>query len=125
MQNQIKQRTKQFALDVIDLIELLPKNTSSKVIAYQLVKCATSVGANYRAACRARSDNEFVSKLQIVLEEADESTYWLEMIQAKSWVNVDKLMKESNELTAIFASSLITMKNKKSQKPSIKYQVPK
>lgn len=125
MQNQIKQRTKQFALDVIDLIELLPKNTSSKVIAYQLVKCATSVGANYRAACRARSDNEFVSKLQIVLEEADESAYWLEMIQAKSWVNVDKLMKESNELTAIFASSLITMKNKKSQKPSIKYQVPK
>jgi four helix bundle protein len=66
MQSLIKQRTKRFALDVIDLIELLPNSVSVKVISYQLVKSATSVGANYRAVCRARSDNEFISKLQIV-----------------------------------------------------------
>lgn len=116
MQSLIKQRTKRFALDVIDLIESLPNSVSVKVISYQLVKSATSVGANYRAVCRARSDKEFISKLQIVLEEADESGYWLELIQAKGWVDVSRQLKEVNELTAIFVSSLKTIKNRSSLK---------
>jgi four helix bundle protein len=116
MQNLLKQRTKLFALNVIDLVEVLPNSTSVKIISYQLVKSATSVGANYRPVCRARSDNEFISKLQIVLEEVDESCYWLEIIQEKSWVDVTKLLKEANELTAIFVSSLKTIKNRSNSK---------
>lgn len=116
MQSLIKTRTKRFALDVIDLIESLPNSVSLKVISYQLVKSATSVGANYRAVCRARSDNEFISKLQIVLEEADESGYWLELIQAKGWVDVSRQLQEANELTAIFVSSLKTIKNRSNSK---------
>jgi four helix bundle protein len=112
MQNLIKERTKRFALDVIELIELLPNSASAKVISYQLTKSATSVGANYRAVCRARSDNEFISKLQIVLEEADETCYWLELIQAKGWVDVSCQLQEANELTAIFVSSPKTVKNR-------------
>ncbi|MGY6520102.1 MAG: four helix bundle protein [Mongoliitalea sp.] len=117
MQDQLKYRTKKFALDVIDLVEKFPNLTASRVISYQLVKAATSVGANYRSACRARSDNEFISKLQIVLEESDESGYWLELVKEKAWIEVDSLLKEANELTAIFAKTLITMKNKKSIRP--------
>ncbi|GAB2623088.1 four helix bundle protein [Belliella aquatica] len=116
MQSLIKTRTKRFALDVIDLIESLPNSVSLKVISYQLVKSATSVGTNYRAVCRARSDNEFISKLQIVLEEADESGYWLELIQAKGWVDVSRQLQEANELTAIFVSSLKTIKNRSNSK---------
>ncbi|MCH7414744.1 four helix bundle protein [Belliella sp. R4-6] len=112
MQNQIKQRTKRFALEVIDIVDSLPNSASAKIISYQLAKSSTSVGANYRAVCRARSDKEFISKLQIVLEEADESGYWLELIQAKGWVDVSKQLQEANELTAIFVSSLKTVKNR-------------
>lgn len=115
MQDQLKSRTKMFALQVLDLVEKFPNLTAARVISYQLVKSATSIGANYRAACRARSDNEFISKLQIVLEEADESGYWLELVKEKAWIEVDLLLKEANELTAIFARTLITMKNKKSK----------
>ncbi|MFD2033302.1 four helix bundle protein [Belliella marina] len=112
MQNLIKQRTKRFALDVIEIIESLPNSASARIISYQLAKSSTSVGANYRAVCRARSDKEFISKLQIVLEEADESGYWLELIQAKGWVDVSKQLQEANELTAIFVTSLKTIKNR-------------
>ena len=112
MQNQIKQRTKRFALEVIDIVDSLPNSASAKIISYQLAKSSTSVGANYRAVCRARSDKEFISKLQIVLEEADESGYWLELIQAKGWVDVSKQLQEANELTAIFVTSLKTVKNR-------------
>lgn len=125
MQSLIKTRTKRFALDVIDLIESLPNSVSLKVISYQLVKSATSVGANYRAVCRARSDNEFISKLQIVLEEADESGYWLELIQAKGWVDVSRQLQEANELTAIFVSSLKTIKNRSNSKNNEENNPPK
>ncbi|PRY83796.1 four helix bundle protein [Mongoliibacter ruber] len=123
MQNLLKQRTKRFALDIIELVEFLPKVLSAKIISYQLVKSATSVGANYRAVCRARSDNEFISKMQIVLEEVDESGYWLELIQEKAWADVTKLLQEANELTAIFVSSLKTIKNKSNPKPTNKPQI--
>ncbi|MDX9705916.1 MAG: four helix bundle protein, partial [Weeksellaceae bacterium] len=83
-----------------------------KVTAYQLVKSATSVGANFRASRRARSDKEFVAKLQIVLEEVDECCYWLEIIQELKWADVDDLLKEANELTAIIVSILKKMNDK-------------
>ncbi|WP_373495323.1 four helix bundle protein [Aquiflexum sp.] len=105
MQNQMKSRTKKFSIDVIDLAENLPNTISSRIIINQLVKSGTSVGANYRAVCRSRSNNEFISKLQVVLEESDESCYWLEIVEEKGWVDVKDLLKEANELTAIFVSS--------------------
>ena len=112
MQNQLKSRTKRFSIDVIDLAEKLPNTIPSRIIVNQLVKCGTSVGANYRAVCRSRSNREFISKLQVVLEEADESCFWLEIVQEKGWVDVEALLKEANELTAFFVSSLKTIKSK-------------
>jgi four helix bundle protein len=112
MQNQLKSRTKKFSIDVIDLGEKLPNTIPSRIIVNQLVKCGTSVGANYRAVCRSRSNNEFISKMQVVLEESDESCYWLEIVEEKGWVDVKDLLKEANELPAIFVSSLKTIKNK-------------
>lgn len=108
-------RTKRFSIDIIDLVEKLPSTIPGRIISNQLVKCGTSVGANYRAVCRARSDKEFSSKMNIVLEEADESCFWLEIIQEKEWINVESLLKEANELTAIFVTTLITI-NKKLKK---------
>jgi four helix bundle protein len=65
----------------------LPISIATKVVSYQIAKSGTSVGANYRASCRSRSDNEFVSKMNVVLEESDESMFWLEIIQEKKWIN--------------------------------------
>lgn len=78
--DELKARTKQFALRVMRVCEMLPKSRSGNVIANQLIRSATSVGANYRSACRARSDADFISKIGITLEEADESVYWMELI---------------------------------------------
>lgn len=113
----LKLRTFNFSIDVIDLVDLFPKKKSTDVVSYQILKSGTSVGANYRAALRARSDKEFISKINIVLEEADETLFWLELIKEKRWVEnavLGRLLKEANELTAIFTSTLITM-NKKSK----------
>ncbi len=77
---ELKQRTKTFALRVIKLVRALPRDMAAKAVANQLVRSAMSIGANYRSACRARSRAEFASKLGVVLEECDESTYWLEII---------------------------------------------
>ena len=106
---QMKLRTKKFAVDIIRFCETLNTVKASSVITYQLVKSATSTGANYRAACRARSQNEFYSKVCIVVEEADESEYWLEVIQALALSNnteeLDRLMKEANEITKIMSKA--------------------
>lgn len=111
----LKIRTKQFAIDTIRFINELPKSKANDVISYQIIKSSTSVAANYRAALRGRSSAEFVSKLNIVLEESDESQFWFEMIEETSAIgnseNLKKLLNESNELTAIFASSLKTARN--------------
>ena len=110
--NELKLRTKNFSLMVIDLVERLPNSISVRVIANQIVKSGTSVGANYRAVCRARSDREFVSKMNIVLEKADETLFWIEIIIAKQWITkaeLELIWKEGNELTAIFVSSLKTV----------------
>ena len=101
-------RTKRFALDVIQLISMLPKTTEGRVVGNQLIRSGTSVGANYRAACRGKSKADFVAKLGIVEEEADESCYWLEIIIDGSILPAEKiqpLLKEANEITAIIVAS--------------------
>lgn len=103
----------QFALNIIKLIDYLPKNSVANVIANQLLRSATSVGANYRAACRARSKADFISKITIVEEEADESCYWLQLVSKSNLLNntlLIDLTKEANELTAIFTASGRTSK---------------
>jgi four helix bundle protein len=112
MSKELQDRTKNFSLSVIDLVEKMNYSISKKVVMNQIVRSATSVGANYRAACRARSNKEFVAKVNIVLEEVDECCFWLEIIQNKNWEDVDSLLKEANELTAIFVSTLKSMNQK-------------
>jgi four helix bundle protein len=105
---ELQNRTKAFALRVLKLVDVLPRTPAGRAISNQLVRSATSVGANYRAACRARSRPEFASKLGTVLEEADESLYWLEMIRDGNLLSeckISLLLMEAHELTAIFASS--------------------
>ena len=104
---ELQQRTKDFALRVLNPIEHLPNTIGGRVLANQLARSATSVGANYRAACLARSRAEFASKLGTVAEEADESLYWLELIQVGDFVpekRIASLVSEADELTAIFTS---------------------
>ena len=113
----LKIRTKQFALSVMKLIESLPDSLSGKIIGNQLLRSATSVGANYRSACRGRSRAEFIAKLGISLEEADESAYWLELIIEGNLLKkelIEPLLKEANELTATLFSSIKTSRSKKS-----------
>lgn len=115
---ELKQRTKKFAIKVIEFVDDLPKRKKFDVIAYQILRSSTSIGANYRAACRARSKAEFLAKLGIVEEEADETIYWLELIKDILDKNNDKnqneelslLLKEADELTAIFTKAAKTMK---------------
>lgn len=116
-QAELRARTKQFALRCLTLADALPQTASGKSIRMQLARSGTSVGANYRAACRSRSRKEFVAKLAIVLEEADETCFWLELIiesKAKSRKSVEPLLVEANELTAIFVSTLKSTKAKTS-----------
>jgi len=113
----LKKRTKAFALRVINLCEALPNTMTASVIAKQLVRCGTSVGANYRAACHARSQADFVAKLGIVREECDESIYWMELLIESGLMTekrLQSLMEEANELLSIVISSIKTAKRKKS-----------
>src|SRR5215468_1043269 len=110
---ELERRTKQFAIRIIEFAATLPKSRSGSVVEYQLVKAGTSVGANYREAGRAESRNDFIHKIGIVEKEASESRYWLEICaeiklgneQKRSW-----LLREANELLAIFTSSGRTAK---------------
>ncbi len=114
--DELKIRTKQFGLRVIRLVESLPNTKTAAVIGNQLLRSATSVGANYRAACKGRSKAEFIAKLGIVEEEADESAYWLEMLIEAKILKPDLLTQlhaEAEELTAIMAKSRQTAKQKK------------
>ena len=112
MSKELQDRTKRFSISIIDLVEKMEYSIAKKVVFNQLLRSGTSVGSNYRAACRARSDREFISKLNIVLEEADECCFWLEIIKEKNWSNVDSELKEANELTAIFVTMLKKMNSK-------------
>jgi four helix bundle protein len=107
----LKDRTKAFALEVIALVEDLPSGRSADAIGNQLLRAGTSVGANYRAACHARSRREFVAKLGIVEEEADESQFWMDLVIARSWTDTDRVVKlrdEARQLVSIVVASIRT-----------------
>ena len=108
---ELKKRPKQLGLRIIKLIESLPSSKAENVIGNQLLRSGTSVGANYRSACRARSKPDFISKASISIEEADESLYWMEMLVEAEIMPKEKLaalMKETNESVAILTASLKT-----------------
>lgn len=111
----MKLRTKQFALRIINLAASLPNNRTANAIGNQLVRSGASVGANYRAACRAKSKADFLHKLAIVEEEADESAYWLELLAEAGFVSskrLESLRIEANELVAIIVAASITTLNR-------------
>jgi four helix bundle protein len=113
-QDEMKKRTKEFAKRIIRVCRTLPETREGWRIGDQLFRAGTSVGANYRAACRGRSRADFIAKLGLVLEEADESLYWLELIVETEILKegrLQALMQEANELVAIFVSSLNTAKD--------------
>lgn len=105
---ELRDRTKQFALRILKLVASLPNTIEGRAIANQLVRCGTSVAANYRATCRSRSKAEFVAKIGVVLEEADETQLWLELIAEAKLLppkRVEPLLIEANELVAIMVTS--------------------
>jgi four helix bundle protein len=111
----LKLRTKQFALKVIEFFEKLEKDETSRVLGRQLLRSGTSVGANYRAVCRAKSKADFVSKFATVLEEADESAFWIELLVDCGRIKSEQagpLLREANELVAISISSINTARSK-------------
>ena len=113
---ELKSRTKQFHIAVIRACEQLPKNVTGYELAKQLIRSSGSVGANYRAACRAKSTADFIYKIEIVIEEADESIYWLEVITEVNLLAAQlttPLIKESNELVSIFVATVKTAKSNK------------
>ena len=110
-ESELKQRTKTFALRIIKLVAALPKTTAGRTVGNQLMRSGTSVGANYRAACRGRSKSEFIAKLGIVEEEADESAFCMELVVESGLMKeslVNELLKEASELVAIMAASRIS-----------------
>ena len=112
----MKRRTKEFAKRIIELYRVLPNNREGRLIGNQLFSSGTSVAANYRAACRGRSRAEFIAKLGIVEEEADETLFWLEIIDEMEIGDMDvvqPLMTESDEITAIMVSSIRTARQEK------------
>ena len=110
----MKQRTKEFALRVIRLTEALPKRRFADILGHQLLRSGTSVGANYRAACRARSHADFIAKMGIVEEELDESLYWMDLILEECLVTRQRLgplMKEADELLSMTVASIKTARS--------------
>ena len=107
----LRDRTRQFALEVIRFVESLPTTETCKTLGRQLLRSGTSVGANYRAACRARSKADFISNMGVVVEEADESAFWIELLidaQKTTPQQAGSLLREANELVAIAVSSINT-----------------
>ena len=106
--DELKARTKELTLRVIRLVDALPNSVKGRAIANQVMRSSTSVAANYRAACRARSRAEFIAKIGVVEEEADETAFWLELIidsKIRSKTQIEPLLKEAGELVAIMAAS--------------------
>src|SRR3982074_2399008 len=121
----LRARTKQFALRILRLYRALPHKEDARILGKQLLRSGTSVGANYRAACRGRSRAEFVAKLGIVLEEADETVFWLELFQEGNILPAEKLrdlVQEANELVSIFVSSVRTAKEVRGQIAEVRIQ---
>ena len=111
--DELKKRTKRFALDIIRVQRKLPRTEEARVIARQLLRAGTSIGANYRSVCRAKTDPDFVFKLGVCVEESDEAAYWLEiLVDAEILARriVAELLREADELTRIFVASRETVR---------------
>jgi four helix bundle protein len=120
----LKTRTKGLAIDVIKFTRRLPMSTESRIIVNQLIRSSTSTASNYRAALRARSDAEFYAKLSIVVEEADETLFWLELIEEAKIYNSDELLslkKEATEILYIFSATRKSIKSSISDRKSNQY----
>jgi four helix bundle protein len=120
---ELKRRTKAFALRILKLVDALPKTIAGRVLASQIVRSGTSVAANYRAACRARSTAEFIAKMGIVEEESDETLFWLELLEESDLVSAPKLVaikQEANELIAITIASIKTARRKRSSNSALR-----
>jgi four helix bundle protein len=112
---ELRERTKQFAIRIVKLFRALPKTEVARVLGRQVLRSGTSVAANYRAVCRARSRADFISKLSVVTEETDETVFWLELLIETGVVpkaRLEKLLTEAGELIRIFGSSLYTARSK-------------
>jgi four helix bundle protein len=111
----LNQRTKKFAVEIIRFFQSLPRSEEARIIGKQLIRCGTSVAANYRAACRSRSDQEFYAKICIVVEESDELLFWLELLLDAAIIDqkqAEQVIHEADELLKIFSASKKTMKNR-------------
>jgi len=114
-ENLFKQRTKQLALRFIEIVDALPKNRTADVIGRQLIRSGTSIGANYRAACRGKSTADVIAKLRIVEEEADESAYWMELLIESGLSpggRLSELLQETNEIIAMTVASIRTLQRR-------------
>ena len=121
----LKKRTKAFALRILKLVDALPNTTAGRALASQIVRSGTSVAANYRAACRAKSTADFVAKMGIVEEEADETLFWLELLEESELVSRAKLAaikQEANELIAITVASIKTARRNRA--PESAFRIP-
>jgi four helix bundle protein len=119
----LKKRTKAFALRILKLVDALPKTTAGRALASQIVRSGTSVAANYRAACRAKSPADFIAKMGIVEEEADETLFWLELLEESELVTAAKLsaiQQEANELIAITVTSIKTARRNRSSHSALR-----
>jgi len=115
-EEEMKKRTKEFAKEIIRLCRKLPDNREGRLIGNQIFRCGSSIAANYRAACRARSTADFVSKLSVVEEEADETLFWLEILEEMEILDKDllvRLMQEDDEIIAIIVASIKTSRKRK------------
>lgn len=122
-EHEFKERTKNLALRIIRLVDALPSTSSGRAIGNQLVRCGTSVGANYRAACRGRSTVDVISKLGVVEEEADETLYWLELAVDAGLIQADQvrdLIREADEILAMTVASIKTLRSRSIQNPKSK-----
>ena len=118
---ELRDRTKKFAMRIVRLFRSLPHATDAEVMGKQLLRCGTAVAANYRAVCRARSRKEFISRIGVVVEEADESVFWLEMMAENdifSATKLEPLLREARELTAVFTAPEETAKQRRKQSPN-------
>ena len=119
----LKKRTKAFALRILKLVDALPKTTAGRALASQIVRSGTSVAANYRAACRAKSSADFIAKMGIVKEEADETLFWLELLEESELVTAAKLTaikQEANELIAITVASIKTARRNRGSNSALR-----
>ena len=119
MKEEIKRRTMRIGLDIIKLVDELPFKQSTKVVINQIVRSGTSIGCNYRSACRAKSDADFINKLKIVEEETDETIYWIEIMEESGIVSREKvadLKKECNEILSIIVASINTVRKRINKK---------